>query len=376
MEVACSFETKVTLTAKDLSKDIETIDKLLEEKIKTQYEGRCSRNGYVVPESVKLVSRSIGIVEKGRFTGDILYYAEATSTVLQPPDGFILVGEVIRKNKMGMYVNYKDAIRVMIPRDLHIGDEDFESVNVGESVRVEIKKSRYQVNDTSILSVGVYRGRVTDATKEVPALEEEEVQEEEVKEQEEVQAQEQEQEEVEAQAQAQQGGEQLTPPAGTTDIYFYTSKPNFKELNNFYVARFTLDDKEWPTVEHYFQAAKFEGNPEYQEKIRKAPTPAAAKKLGSVDTIPMRQNWDTHRIKVMRKAIEAKFSQNESLKALLLSTGNRNLVEASPTDTFWGIGKSKKGQNMLGKLLMEYRDKASSAESNENEEGNLEVDES
>jgi DNA-directed RNA polymerase subunit E'/Rpb7 len=119
---------------------LRTIDKLLEEKVKTQYEGRCSRNGYVLPGSVKLISRSIGIVEEGRFTGECSDYAEASSKVLQPPDGFILVGEVIRKNKVGMYVNYKDAIRVMIPRDLHIGDEDFESVNVGESVRVEIKR--------------------------------------------------------------------------------------------------------------------------------------------------------------------------------------------------------------------------------------------
>jgi hypothetical protein len=47
----------------------------------------------------------------------------------------------------------------MIPRDLHIGDEDFDAIQVGEVVEVEIKKSRYQVNDTNILSVGVYRSR-------------------------------------------------------------------------------------------------------------------------------------------------------------------------------------------------------------------------
>jgi ribA/ribD-fused uncharacterized protein len=358
MEVTSSFETKIALTAKDLSKDIDTIDKLLEEKIRTQYEGRCSRNGYVVPGTVKLISRSIGVVEKGRFTGDILYYAEATSKVLQPPDGFILIGEVIRKNKMGMYVNYKDAIRVMIPRDLHIGDEDFESVNVGESVRVEIKKSRYQVNDTSILSVGVYRGRATDeeSAEEVPVAERPAM----------VFAtkpQEDEEEEEEAAPVA----ELPKPTAGLEDIYFYSTKPEYREFSNFHEASFTLDDKEWPTVEHYFQAAKFQNNPEYQEKIRRAASPAAAKKLGASKTVPIRSNWDTFRIEVMRKAIEAKFSQNEDLMEKLLETGNRNLVEASPTDTFWGIGKSKKGQNMLGKLLMELRSKLS-AESDENEE--------
>jgi DNA-directed RNA polymerase subunit E'/Rpb7 len=159
MEIQSFFETKVALTAKDLGKDITNLDLLLESKIRTQFEGRCSRNGYVLPNSVKLLSRSIGMIEKGRFTGDIIFYTEAESRVLQPPDGVIVEGEVTRKNKMGIYVNYKDAIRIMIPRDLHIGDDEFEAIQVGEVVEVEIKKSRYQVNDTNILSVGVYRSR-------------------------------------------------------------------------------------------------------------------------------------------------------------------------------------------------------------------------
>jgi hypothetical protein len=158
MEISSSFDTKVVLNPKDLSKDIENIDALLQEKIRTQYESKCNRSGYVLPNTIKMLSRSIGMIEKGRYTGDILFYAEVQCKVLQPPDGFGLVGEVIRKNKMGMYVNYKDAIRIMIPRDLHIGNVEFDSVQVGDRVRVEIKKSRYQVNDTYILSVGMFLG--------------------------------------------------------------------------------------------------------------------------------------------------------------------------------------------------------------------------
>lgn len=169
MEIPSFFETKIALTPRDMGRDITNLDSLIEEKIKTQFEGKCSRNGYVVPNSVKLISRSMGMVEKGRFTGDILFYTEAEARVLQPPDGVIIEGEVIRKNKMGIYVNYKDAIRVMIPRDLHIGDNDFDAIQVGETVEVEIKKSRYQVNDTSILSVGMYRSRKAGVPAAVPA---------------------------------------------------------------------------------------------------------------------------------------------------------------------------------------------------------------
>jgi histidinol phosphatase-like enzyme len=65
---------------------------------------------------------------------------------------------VVRKNKMGMYVSYMDAIRVIIPRDLYIGDEAYDAVQIGERIKVEIKKSRFQVNDPYILSIGYFHG--------------------------------------------------------------------------------------------------------------------------------------------------------------------------------------------------------------------------
>jgi ribA/ribD-fused uncharacterized protein len=62
-----------------------------------------------------------------------------------------------------------------------------------------------------------------------------------------------------------------------------------------------------------------------------------------------------------------KFSQDESLKKFLLSTGDKILVESSPYDSIWGIGMLEtdpgvnnpvlwKGENLLGFALMEVRD--------------------
>ena len=159
MEHIALFEEQIPLTPKDMRNEIQSIDALLEEKMRGRLEGRCSRHGYVLSNSVKILSRSMGMVEKGRFTGNILFHVQAEGSVLNPPDGLVLEGEVIRKNKMGLYVNYQDAIRVIVPRDLNIGNEEFESVEVGETVSVEVKKSRFQVNDEYILSVGLFIGR-------------------------------------------------------------------------------------------------------------------------------------------------------------------------------------------------------------------------
>jgi ribA/ribD-fused uncharacterized protein len=57
----------------------------------------------------------------------------------------------------------------------------------------------------------------------------------------------------------------------------------------------------------------------------------------------------------MKKALRAKFTQNEALKKLLLETGDRPLVEANPTDNYWGYGRTKMGKNRMGILLMELR---------------------
>jgi DNA-directed RNA polymerase subunit E'/Rpb7 len=165
MEYVAVFEEQLALTSVDLKKNIESIDDVLENKLKQRLEGRCSKHGFVVPDSVKILSRSMGSLERGRFTGDILFHVQAEGTVINPPDGHILQGDIIRKNKMGLYVNYRDAIRVIIPRDVNIGNNEFESVEIGEVVRVEIKKSRFQVNDEYILSVGLFKGRSSKPSK-------------------------------------------------------------------------------------------------------------------------------------------------------------------------------------------------------------------
>jgi DNA-directed RNA polymerase subunit E'/Rpb7 len=159
METIALFEEKIPITPRDLSRGSVKIEGLLSDKLSQKLEGRCSLHGYVIPGTMKLLSRSVGYIEKGRNTGDIVYHIQAEGNVIYPPDGTILQGEILRKNKMGMFVNYKDAIHVILPRDLHIGNEEFDSLQIGEVVKVEIKKSRFQVNDEYILSVGVYLGK-------------------------------------------------------------------------------------------------------------------------------------------------------------------------------------------------------------------------
>lgn len=76
--------------------------------------------------------------------------------------------------------------------------------------------------------------------------------------------------------------------------------------------------------------------------------------------------WVQNRFEIVVEGSYLKFSQNGDLKQKLLATGNRELVEASPRDSIWGVGftaknaganRSKWGSNLLGKALMETRER-------------------
>ena len=58
----------------------------------------------------------------------------------------------------------------------------------------------------------------------------------------------------------------------------------------------------------------------------------------------------------MYKALQAKFYQHKRLGQQLRDTGDRDLIEHSPYDSYWGDGGDGTGKNRLGLLLMRLRD--------------------
>lgn len=125
----------------------------------------------------------------------------------------------------------------------------------------------------------------------------------------------------------------------------------YRWLSNFWASPITFGDITFPTVEHAYQAAK-STNPDEWKYIASLPTAKRAKGAGSV--VKLRPGWDDMKIDVMRELIQAKFLHDD-LREKLLATGDAELIEGNYWgDTFWGVCKGK-GQNNLGKLLMEER---------------------
>ena len=123
----------------------------------------------------------------------------------------------------------------------------------------------------------------------------------------------------------------------------------YRFLSNFY------PDDSCETLEHKYQAAKATNAEDYFSVLH-APTPAKAKK--QVRAINgWIENWDARKLRVMEQLLREKFS-DEPLRSQLLSTRPHELIEGNWWgDTFWGVDlRTGKGQNHLGKLLMEIRE--------------------
>lgn len=141
-------------------------------------------------------------------------------------------------------------------------------------------------------------------------------------------------------------------------------------LSQWYECKFTADGITYHTAEQYMmsQKAKLFGDREIFDRIMQATNPGEYKKLGRQIRNFDSEIWDKNKFDIVVNGNILKFSQNEKLKEFLLNTGSRVLVEASPYDCIWGIGKPKtddnienpltwKGENLLGFALMEVREK-------------------
>jgi len=114
--------------------------------------------------------------------------------------------------------------------------------------------------------------------------------------------------------------------------------------------------------ETLYQAMRFTEHPEIQEEILSQNNPMYGKRISRKHNLLTRKCWDEERVAIMKWAVCVKLCQNwENFSTLLLSTGEKPIVEYSDKDQFWGaksIGNhTYSGMNVLGRILMLLRDR-------------------
>ena len=138
-------------------------------------------------------------------------------------------------------------------------------------------------------------------------------------------------------------------------VFFY--EQDFYVLSNFSAFTLNWQGLKFDTAEAAYHWEKFaNADPAIGELIRRAPSAHEAFKLAQALKPYVRKDWEDIKVAIMKNILIAKVNQHEYVRRKLLATGNRQLIEDSWRDDYWGWGPNKNGANMLGRLWMEIRE--------------------
>lgn len=148
-------------------------------------------------------------------------------------------------------------------------------------------------------------------------------------------------------------------------VVFYKTREDFGGLSNMATGYpLQINGVRILTTEALYQACRFPHMQEVQREIIGQHSPMTAKMKSKPYRKDSRPDWDDVRYKVMRWCLRVKLAQNyEEFGRLLLATRDRPIVEQSRKDDYWGAkltgedGGMLIGQNVLGRLMMELREK-------------------
>ena len=162
----------IYLKAADLNNKIDDIILL---KLQKKIEGKCIKIGYVMPNSVKIVMRSLGIINNANFDGVTTYKVKYTADICNPVIGQIVKCEVgnIDKSQTICYVDTPDTpatknkelsekspIEIYLFKHHHLGNIEFAQLQKGDIINVKIGGSKWEYRDKQIISIAQYVNKV------------------------------------------------------------------------------------------------------------------------------------------------------------------------------------------------------------------------
>lgn len=164
---------KVHIHSKFLQRNIQSS---LLAQLKGLYEGKCIPEGYIQQNSITVANYSLGRVNyiKGGVDYDVVFQAD----ICMPHVGQKFKAPVKLRSKVGIHAE-TPPIKVLIPRDLHLGNQEFDSVKVDEDIEFEVIGAQFKQEDQNIVVVGKLLSKVAGPVQEplisTKSLEEEQI---------------------------------------------------------------------------------------------------------------------------------------------------------------------------------------------------------
>jgi DNA-directed RNA polymerase subunit E'/Rpb7 len=149
----------VHIDSKYLQRNIEAS---LLAQLRHRYEGVCVAEGYIHQRSIAVVDYSLG--RTNFIKGGLDYTVKFQADVCMPHPGQTFRVPVTLKSKIGIHAEMT-PLKVLLPRDLHIGSPDFEGAKEGEQIEFEVVGARFQQGDDSIVVLGKLKSVIQPANE-------------------------------------------------------------------------------------------------------------------------------------------------------------------------------------------------------------------
>lgn len=139
---------KVTLHINEIGSNLV---RNIEEKIASTIEGKCIEEGFIRPNTVKIVNYSCGIINMENIVFQVVFEC----FICHPVEGMELTCTIKAITKAGIHAEYIDTNNVVpivafVARDHHYSDKYFNSVKDGAKITVRIIGCRYELHDQQI----------------------------------------------------------------------------------------------------------------------------------------------------------------------------------------------------------------------------------
>ena len=132
--------------------------KYIEKIVKNNVEGRCIREGYVVPGTTIVLERSMGNLNNNQFNGNIIYDVKIGVKICNIPVNSVVKAPIIKMNKLGLLAEL-GPLMIIVPKEIHSNKDAFKDIKIGDEIELLIIGKTFELNSKKIsvyarLSIG------------------------------------------------------------------------------------------------------------------------------------------------------------------------------------------------------------------------------
>jgi DNA-directed RNA polymerase subunit E'/Rpb7 len=158
------LEKKVHIDSKFLQRNMQAS---ILAQLKMNYEGICSAEGFIERNSITLLGYSVG--KANYVKGGVDYDVKFQADICLPHPGQKLKARVTVRSKVGIHAE-TPPIKVLIPRDLYFGNDEFAKIEEGQDIEFEVVGSQFKQKDTEIIVVGKLLNTVLEGSVPIPEV--------------------------------------------------------------------------------------------------------------------------------------------------------------------------------------------------------------